>query len=646
LIFWAAAVIKGAIPAIPILEDNPAIWNAIAETTNRIFPPLQPIFVSLSPTFDFGDAIHKLPMLTRTKIKLKNGGPCVTDQPLLDAYYWILNGKRLQHPDLNNEKYKMSTAVKFNTSHLEDIILKKIHDVCKRPVLVSPVLYPYVPGLLDKKSFVLLLKVNKNDEEGYDLPESWRQTIYIFRYSTLTFNTGSRVLIVILDMVYSKEKIIKIFKSINTPKININDVYILTQGSNPGTMDLYTWYPHELPSGECGNFKETILLDTWVESDEGGKFVKNLNLSLNKSPIDMHNCCLKLEPFNPIKFGVETEIVKLVSRKMNRDSKTCKSVIFVNTRSQGWRQSLVSVRFFTFDFRFFVPVAESYFSWSSITDVFHVSAWLFVIFSFLAAAFFVKWLAGSSYCVENPGYNEIVRCLMSCWSLLLGMGDSILPINAPMRIFLFSWILYSMCIGTVFQAFFNSYFVVPGHQHQIDSVQELAETNATLLFTSYDTFTRFSPTQSLGKVSYLLFYWDAYKFMMSTPNTALFSNSLEFSYYIKHVCKQQTPRTYHQFTGDEMQVDDDMYVSDPLIRSHFNKLVTQVVEGGIAEKLIKDTFITFGDEANDFQLQKMKDNFFALSFLHLWSVFCVLLLLHMGSLLVFIFELVYHGTKQ
>ncbi|PSN41747.1 Ionotropic receptor 790 [Blattella germanica] len=630
-----------------MLEDNPAIWNSIAETAKRIFPPHQTIFVTLPfSVLTYGEIIETQPSAALTTFKVKNDVYCSMDQREFVAYYWTLNGTRVQHIDMYEEYDKTNEHIQFNTSHLEDLIIKNIHDVCMRPVLVSPLVYPYIPGLLDKKSFIVLLKLDVNNdvnyESEYDTGKNWREVILILRYSTYAFDSGARFLVAIIDLPCSKEKVLKMFRVMNFD-FNLNDVYILTQGSNPGTMELFTWYPYELPSGECGKPRDAVLLDTWVDTEDGGHFVKNLDFSLNKNPTDIVNCCLEIPHAQD---GIRSKIVSLVSRKMNRNSETCTEVINVIPRQNSFDYPQFRARFFTFDFRFFVPVAESYFSWSSITDVFHVSAWMFVIFSFLTAAFFVKWLAGSSYCVENPGYNEIVRCLMSSWSMLLGIGDSILPINAPMRIFLFSWILYSMCIGTVFQAFFNSYFVVPGRLHQIDSVQELAENNATLLFVSYDTFMRFSIAYNLAHYSYFVYQANAYKYMINTPNTALFSNTLEFSYYMTQYCGKQTSRTFHRFSGNEMQVDDFLIVSDALIQPLLKRIVTQLVEGGIPEKIIREKLNPSGDYANMFELEKVTDNFFALSFLHLWSVFGLILALHVLSLFIFISELLWHEIKN
>ncbi|PSN41748.1 Ionotropic receptor 789 [Blattella germanica] len=632
--------------AIILLQDNPAIWNAIAETSKRIFPRQQTIVVSLPLTIEFQGTITTLPILDVMKTEVKKDDVCLIEKSKIEMRYFTMNGTRIKHFSSEEELILKDHVIpKFQTSYLDDAILKKIHEICTRPILVSPIKDAHFPGLLSKKSFILLLNVEDDDASKLHW-DYLNQHVLMIKYSVQSFDTGQKFLVVIIGVPGTKKMVLRILDAMSYVIFNINDVYVLTQGPNHGTMELYTWYPYDLPSGDCGKLKDVILLDTWIEAENGGKFVQNLNFSTNKIPSQITGCCFDM--MDPLgRAGVEKAITKLVSEKISGDQSLCRGRIEVSSKSIIFiNQPEVSARFFMIVYRFFIPVSKSYVSWSHITDVFHVSAWLFVVCSLIISAFFLKWLMACTFEQEYSMFKNIVLCALTTWSALLGVSVPTAPISTPMRIFLFSWMLYSMCIATVFQAFFNSYFVVPGRQHQVDSVQELEATNTTFLFNSLDTFTRFAMTYDLAHHSFLLDKLMAYKYFLSVPNTALFTNTIEFSHYMKKICGKERLQVYHKLTGDDMQFTDDLVTYDPLVRSRFNDFVTRIVESGISEKIMNDLWNHASDDEYFFQLEKLKDTFFPLSVLHLWSAFGVISLLYICSLLVFISELTCSSRKK
>jgi hypothetical protein len=82
-----------------------------------------------------------------------------------------------------------------------------------------------------------------------------------------------------------------------------------------------------------------------------------------------------------------------------------------------------------------------------------------------------------------------VQCLTSSWSALLGIGVDEMPRSAPLRSVFLPWIIYCLCVNTVFQMYVTSCLVDPGFQHQVDSFQKLEESQYELLFNTYDNVT-------------------------------------------------------------------------------------------------------------------------------------------------------------
>ncbi|PSN40295.1 Ionotropic receptor 788 [Blattella germanica] len=618
--------------SINLQTKNPAIWSAVAETCKRIFPTEIPIFVSVSFTIEYNtkyESIH----LHYSDIDKKNITRCIVETPRLQMFHLMLNGTRLIK--LEPEKLwdaDLGKKINFNSSNAEDYIIRSLQKCARWPLFISPLDHLNNPEVLVKQNVVIILKLANND--SWSLRKALNANEYRFRESP-AFTQGSRFLIVVLGVSLRRELIFQIFREMSVHKTSLNDVYVLTQDATDDSVKLFTSYPYEPPSGECGKFSEAVLVDIWFENANGGRFVNNSDINLKKSPKQLQNCCICLQLHEGMKIGIEKEIARVIAKKLSGREETCLSNIALHPRSGDTVfQPELAVRFYTYTLRFFVPLATSNVSWSLITKVFTLSLWLVVIFCLFCAAFVLKCLTVSSINKDHSGYNGIVLCLMNTWSALLGIGVSSIPLHYPIRIFFFSWVLYSLCVNTIFQTFFNSYFIVPGRQHQVDSVKELEELNTTLIFHDFGSYTWFISIYGLGDQTYFMFLFNAFPYFFSTPNTALFTNDFEFSYFKKTFCRDDTPFYHHVFSGDFMQIHDSIFINDPLLRPRFNSLIFGLVEGGITEKMMRDMFNPTGNT----QILNKMEEFFPLSMIHLSSAFMLLVPLHLLSCFVFVVE--------
>lgn len=120
-----------------------------------------------------------------------------------------------------------------------------------------------------------------------------------------------------------------------------------------------------------------------------------------------------------------------------------------------------------------IPCAELFPKWKSITRVLSLALWLVGLASTAIAAVFM--LVTGKNIHDTSVYREISSCLATFWSVLLGASLSVLPHSDTLRVFFITWVCYSLAINTVFQDYLISCLIDPGLQHQISSMDEIID---------------------------------------------------------------------------------------------------------------------------------------------------------------------------
>ena len=75
--------------------------------------------------------------------------------------------------------------------------------------------------------------------------------------------------------------------------------------------------------------------------------------------------------------------------------------------------------------------------------------------------------------VESRNYHTISSCFLNVWAVLVGASVVEWPLSLRVRTVFIFWVYFSFMISMVFQAFFTSFLVDPGHSKQISTVAEL-----------------------------------------------------------------------------------------------------------------------------------------------------------------------------
>jgi Ligand-gated ion channel. len=122
--------------------------------------------------------------------------------------------------------------------------------------------------------------------------------------------------------------------------------------------------------------------------------------------------------------------------------------------------------YFVQRYTWFVPRPKPHPRSSSITRVFRTEIWLCLLILLTGVSLVLRTLASQEYC-------DAVECILELWAVLLSVSAARLPLGHRPRLLFLAWVIFSIALTTVFQAFMTSFFIDPGKQRQIDTLEEL-----------------------------------------------------------------------------------------------------------------------------------------------------------------------------
>lgn len=306
-----------------------------------------------------------------------------------------------------------------------------------------------------------------------------------------------------------------------------------TSGSDAGTftnmsdqnLEVYTLFPYH-DQGRCSAFHDVIPYDIWLMEGKG-RFKNNIDLfpdkityNLHKCPItagtfpvdivvgpyrylDMNDSTISESPYVTYDSGIEIRFIKLVAERLNMTLKFLPPPpneekwgnITEDGRITGLLGQIVlgkadigfgawplhpklimvmdaTKTYYRDDWMWWVPCAKKVPRWKSITMVFLPETWITLFISIISA---VVVICGLVTCapMERREYRNCANCVSSVWATFLGVSAPYMPRRTPTRIFLISWLWYSVAINIIFQTFLTSFLIEPGFQHQMNSVEEI-----------------------------------------------------------------------------------------------------------------------------------------------------------------------------
>jgi hypothetical protein len=290
-------------------------------------------------------------------------------------------------------------------------------------------------------------------------------------------------------------------------------------------LDIYTWFPYELPSGQCGQFKKPVFLDHWIMEGKG-RPLRNVSLFPPKIPQNFGGCkitasIIPKEPFvmslnrkanneniSLYDEGSDIKLFLFITGAMNLSVTFTPPINLteiwpVKLANGSWTGALGEVfdnkadiafsglsinveRFMYFDVTkvyyfsgllWIVPCAEPLEHVTGIIRVFSSSLWLLIFITIILSAGFICFVSTwcSQFNEEADHYRTISNCFYNVWATFLGVSVPKMPVTDHLKIFFVILVWYSLAINTVFQAFVTSYLIEPGFQKQITSLEDLIE---------------------------------------------------------------------------------------------------------------------------------------------------------------------------
>jgi len=593
----------------------------------------------------------------------------------------------------SNKPATLTHTRNFETwEKVETELLMRLHLAYRWPIVVS-----YTSGeeryrpieFSDKHSSYVLLVRFQDDEDGVirDLRE---QTQKLQSFSA--WNPRARFVVVVTGRSIAKnqQELAKaILKDLSDIQV-LNAVILLEQPKNfpkrhsTHLFDLHiiTWFPFSPPSGYCGAMNHTNTIDTWISDKQ--QFYLNKDLFENKIPPNLGLCPLKISTYHFPPFvifpdknttslsdmgGVDMAMLQHISELANvsivlppradnvTDSKKVdtkwtgpigdilynKSHLALGAWCFTLEDSLVvegTDSYFTEEFTFFIPRAGMNPRYLSMTRVFasDVSVLIFVLM-FLAAITF-QLVAVGQRTAECDTYKDISNCLLSAWSVVLGVGVHKMPLSQPLRGLFFLWLTYSLAINTVFQTYVTTYIVDPGHRYQIDSVDEIMGSGLEVYVIDFlyellgdDFLKRPKSWRKCGNADQCL------KIASASPGVVMLAGKVFAEYKSKEL---NCAFTYHESSSDLFHFHTVMVLKkgSPYLE-RINSVIRRLVEGGYPGRFFKDV-----TQEKRLRCVSNLDQYVPMSLDQLQSAFVVMLVGMSLSLLLFFGELMVKMTKR
>jgi hypothetical protein len=399
-----------------------------------------------------------------------------------------------------------------------DLVLKDINKKMHYPVLTSQTKHAQIPpntvsllhGDLCPKVHSYIIFLQRDEQNGNILVSLNQQleTLKDDKYSDGRYRQDMMIVTTEIPLSLVKDLLEFLWQT-----KRIVNALILLQSSNTvenQIFDLYTWYPYE--SGHCGEVKDIVLLERWT----AGKFSKNVRLFPNKIPNDFKGCPIHVAAIHYPPFvimtesytnmdgnttymfkGLEIEYLLLITAVMNIKVKFLPPIESNLVKLGKLHEGRADIVLGAFPTRFyqtidedvtkayvytsikcFIPCPRPLPRTEDVTRVFMPSVWLAMSLVFILTAVLL-WVTAKTTLdtnsVDATFYKTLHHCFYTAWAVFLGISAPAVPMNYQLRLFFLTFVWYCFAMNTVFQAFFISFFIQPGYEKEIQTIEELRE---------------------------------------------------------------------------------------------------------------------------------------------------------------------------
>ncbi|PSN56143.1 Ionotropic receptor 230 [Blattella germanica] len=573
----------------------------------------------------------------------------------------------------------------WQTIHnLEDLLLEEFHDNLIWPMFISQ---PEQSNIekewntdKNEKIYNYILNLDYQYHEYNTTIDDLRQQVQQLKSYRAWSSRG--IYVVTMDDIVSQEEVQNLVKMVLNEAwlsyiYNIVVLIPIAYFNSTKEIEIYTWFPYQKPSGSCGVLQEPVLLDKCMSTEGNVKFLKNEPLFPNKVPNDLQGCPVTsmtymFEPYvytkdhiwnETIIGGSELSMMRSIEKHMNftlqmrivpdvtlypaiRHALVANhsiDVMFVALLLRGTDFELFdgSSVYHSERFTWAVPRADIYPKWKGITRVFTPANWALQFLTIAFVSFFITILFRIRHAKSGEFWN-LSKSMLSMWAVYLGDGSPNEPKEMVVRLFFLSWVFQAFAINTVFQAFFTSYQIDPGRQHQIADFDEFQASEPTYLFHESLEFFFLPEVLKTMKPHPFCIPDICLEYVVHHKRSGMFWGREFFKYSVDGTVKRVNGTEVYVFNYDVGESSFVFYTQKgfPLF-PRMNQIVERIFQAGLYDFWI-DSLITEKRIAAGLVKLEVMDEFVELSLEHLQGA-CIFNLIGIAiSSVVFLCELGVH----
>jgi hypothetical protein len=455
---------------------------------------------------------------------------------------------------------------------------------------------------------------------------------------------------------------------------------VILHPSTRRTVEIYARFPYNLSPARCGQFSKVVQLDTWVQTQDTGFFLRNTTLYTENVPRDLRGCILKASAISFLPYiicdengavegGIDVQVLRTISEKLNASvefripaGKERKGQRLPNGTWTGLKGDLIYDKadviigclflnsddhmmfddtnvYHTDKFTWIVARATPYPRWLSMSRVFTPVSWVLLFVSVLIFGLVMNYLPASKHSESNSKWS-ISKCILTAWAAFLGEGVPEMPRGNTLRVLFVSWVIYSLSMNTVYQAFFTSFEVDPGLHHQIDTIEELLDTPVDFMispaldpFFTDDMLERLKPMIRCEPTNCL-------EYVTTVYNATTFLGRVLLGYHLEALSKKEHRHEVHPFGQDSFQLHAVLMLQkgSPFLLP-FNDVIQRIVEAGLVEYWKEAIIEERRLKAGVLAIESLKDSYVELNILHLQGAFIFLFIGFAFSFIIFLAEL-------
>jgi len=329
-----------------------------------------------------------------------------------------------------------------------------------------------------------------------------------------------------------------------------------------------------------------------------------------------------------------------------------RSLHFTFDNSHEYTRSYFSLRL-----DWYTPCAVKYQRWGRFFRIFSVDMWICFAFSLILAVITVRCISSyghKSHLHESNSYSNIFSVTTNITAVSLSVSVNTQPRSAPLRLFFFCWVCYSVAISTVFQAYLTTFLIEPGYEEPIKSVEQMLKSEKMFGYirgyqlilpnTSDPVYTSNVKEAVQCPDESTCFVWGAVYHNISTPLKGL---EVEIYRARGEWTDESNRRILCEMDyGFVRTLDFAIMVGKGFpIFEFIDDVLGHIIEGGIFMHIRKRSFDKLKIQSK-LDVPTFDDTYYDINIIHLQTAFYFLMLGYVLARVCFVIEIMWHWYRS